>query len=111
MKFTFSLIPDEGKDVVTPLLYGPVNTTRLHQTQFFTDKSTDPDMDPGGTEVINFTVQFPRDLNDPQGKFLSTLWWGTRNPLGGDTWFVGFINHISVRLWNWYVKDNNNDTS
>ena len=47
--------------------------------------------------------------------------WGTRNPLHGDTWFVGFITHRSVqsvfsrtdlklirhRQWQCYVIDNN----
>ena len=39
------------------------------------------------------------------------------NPLVGDTWFVSFITldlysqFFPERIWNWYIIDNNNDTS
>ena len=57
---------EQGKAVVTPLLYGPVDNTQLHDRSFF--QSQKAVANECQVDVLMCTVQLPSDASMPTGK-------------------------------------------
>ena len=59
-------VPEQGKDDITPLLTGPVDTTKVQQLHFFLDRTQA--VDEIHNECVTFTLQIPRNASVPEGR-------------------------------------------